>query len=188
MSRTSILKILVPVALAVVIVLTGCSGKGAGQATTPGVTTPGTTLTNPASSAGVSSTDSTRYKPTWVEPAFSGEQAAISLSIIEASKMAHFRVTLPSGNEAFMAYKLDGITYIRADICPPCRSTSFSLQKGVLVCDTCGTKFEAKTGKGISGACVRYPKSEVKYELREGNLTTNLTELAVAYAETLKVD
>ena len=101
--------------------------------------------------------------------------------------MAHFWVNMPSGKEGFMAYRLDGVNYVRANICPPCRSYNFSLEKGILVCDTCGTRFNAKTGQGISGACVNYPKSEVNAELKDGKLAMTLANLAAAYAETLKM-
>jgi nitrite reductase/ring-hydroxylating ferredoxin subunit len=93
---------------------------------------------------------------------------------------------MSSGKEAFMAYKLDGVTYIRANICVPCRSYSFSLEKGILVCDTCGTRFNAKTGQGISGACVNYPKSPAKFQVTGANLAADLSDLASAYTDTLQ--
>ena len=116
-----------------------------------------------------------------------GEQIIVPLSTIEQGKMVHFYANMSSSKEAFMAYKMDGVIYIRANICVPCRSYSFSLEKGVLVCDTCGTRFNAKTGIGISGACVSYPKSPAVFHLTGGDVVTNLADLASAYADTLQL-
>jgi hypothetical protein len=181
MLRKYIQKAIIPLSLIAVLVLAGCTSRTPAQTTNPGqVSTPGI-------GSGVSSSDSTRYKPVWLTPEINGEQVSLPLGSVVDSKMAHFWVTLPSGKEGFMAYRMDGVTYIRADICPPCRSTSFSLEKGILVCDTCGTRFNAKNGQGISGACVNYPKAEVAASLQDGKLLMTQASLAAAYAETLKM-
>jgi nitrite reductase/ring-hydroxylating ferredoxin subunit len=86
---------------------------------------------------------------------------------------------------SFMAYKYDDQLYVRADICPPCRSESYTLTKGTLVCDSCGTVFNAGTGAGIKGACVRFPKQSVNYEVKDGNILINGTDLITAYQNTL---
>jgi hypothetical protein len=39
------------------------------------------------------------------------------------------------------------------------------LNKDVLVCDRCGTRFKAKSGDGIDGACVDYPKAS-RYHMK----------------------
>ncbi|RJO63318.1 MAG: DUF2318 domain-containing protein [Dehalococcoidia bacterium] len=176
MSGKTLVKVLLPFMLVAAVLLSACGGSQAAPSSSAAT----------GGSVGVSSTDAMRYKPTWITPTLSGNQLSVPLSAVEQGKMVHFWATLPSGKEAFMAYKLDGVTYMRADICPPCRSSSFSLEKGVLVCDTCGTKFNAKTGKGISGACVNYPKAEVTWQMQNGNLVTTLADLDSAYQNTLQ--
>jgi nitrite reductase/ring-hydroxylating ferredoxin subunit/predicted small lipoprotein YifL len=180
----------IPVALVVLLTLAGCGAKPISTAANTVVAAPGaaTTLSTPVASVnpGVSSADTKSYHPTWLTPQINGDQVTLSLSAVLQAKMAHFWVNLPSGKEAFMAYRLDGVTYVRADICVPCRSTSFSLEKGVLVCDTCGTRFDAKTGAGLSGACKNYPKDEAKAGVSGDNLTVTTTSLAAAYASTLQ--
>jgi nitrite reductase/ring-hydroxylating ferredoxin subunit len=174
MKGKSLFKVFIPVALAALLILAGCGVKEIIQ------------TSNTDSNIGVSSSDNQRYKPTWITPTLIGEQVSIPISAVEQGKMVHFWVSLPSGKEAFMAYKLDGVNYMRADICVPCRSSSFSLQKGVLVCDTCGTTFDAKTGKGISGACKNYPKDAVTWQLDAGNLVATANALKAAYETTLQ--
>ena len=88
------------------------------------------------------------------------------------------------GDMAFMAYELGGEVHVRANVCPPCRSIGFSLQKNILVCDTCRTTFEAKTGEGIEGACVDFPKASVPYEVTDGNIVMKGTDLIAAYQDT----
>lgn len=75
---------------------------------------------------------------------------------------------------------------MRADICPPCGSQSFSLKKDTLVCDVCGTVFNARTGAGISGGCVLFPKTAVSYQIDTGKMVMQGNDLIAAYVETLK--
>lgn len=86
----------------------------------------------------------------------------------------------------FMAYVLDNVIYIRASSCPPCRGKTYTLDGNTLVCDVCATTFNAKTGIGIAGACVNYPKASVPYTVAEGNLIMKINDLTTAYQNTLK--
>ena len=83
-----------------------------------------------------------------------------------------------------MAYGLDGEIYVRSNVCPPCWSVGFSLQRDILVCDTCLTTFKAKTGDGIEGACVDYPKAAVLYEVSDGKVVMRGNDLLAAYQNT----
>lgn len=148
-------------AVSVLLVFTGCGGAGAG-------------------------TSNQRIRPTFVEPAITGENVAVSLAEVQAKKMIHFRVLTPAGKEVFMAYDLPGKTMVRASVCVPCQSQSFSLEGTTLVCDACGTKFSATSGDGISGACVAYPKAAVEYTVVNGNITMTTGSLVAAYQNTLK--
>lgn len=120
-------------------------------------------------------------KATWIEPQVVGDIVSIPLSEVENSKMTHFKLATIDGDIAFMAYDIDGKLYVRANVCPPCRSIGFSLSKDILVCDTCQTTFKAKTGDGISGACVAYPKAAVPYEISDGKIIMMGNDLLSAY-------
>ena len=71
-----------------------------------------------------------------------------------------------------MAYDLAGEKYVRANVCPPCRSIGFSLAGDILVCNSCGTRFNVKTGDGISGARKDYPKAAVEYAISGDNISS----------------
>jgi nitrite reductase/ring-hydroxylating ferredoxin subunit len=125
-------------------------------------------------------------RPTWINAQISGDVVSISAAEIDKDVMTHFKISNPTATLSFMAYKYAGKTYVRADICPPCRSDSFSLVGETLVCDACGTVFDAQTGAGLRGACVAYPKASVPYQITDGNITLNGTDLVTAFQNTLR--
>lgn len=123
---------------------------------------------------------------TWIEPQVDGDTISIPVSEVENNRNVHFKVETQDGNMTFMAYDLSGEIYVRANVCPPCHSIGFSLDEDILVCDRCATKFQAQTGAGISGACVNYPKASVPYEVGDGNIVMNSTDLITAYQDTIE--
>ncbi len=117
-----------------------------------------------------------------------GDTVKIPVSMINQYTNTRFKVTTPQGPEMCMAYNWAGKTYVRASICPPCRSQSFTLtSKGTLTCDACGTVFDAVTGKGLSGspACVTYPKQSAAFQSDGENITVSRVDLLDAYQRTL---
>lgn len=125
-------------------------------------------------------------KPTWITPQVSGNTVSIPVSEVDKNTIVHFKVPDAGGAAmAFMAYNFSGETYARANVCPPCRSISFSLVGDTLVCDTCGTVFDAKTGDGKSGGCVAFPKADVAFQVSNGNLVMNVDQMTTAYQNTL---
>jgi nitrite reductase/ring-hydroxylating ferredoxin subunit len=121
-------------------------------------------------------------KAVWIEPQVEGDTITIPLSDLEQNWNIHFKVD----DFNFMAYLLDDEVYVRANVCPPCRSIGFSLNDDILVCDRCATIFEAETGAGIEGACVDYPKASVRYELSGRTLRIQKNDLTAAYEATLQ--
>ena len=124
-------------------------------------------------------------KATWIKLQVVSDTVSIPVSGVEDNKIGHFKLVTLGGDIAFMAYELDGEIYVRSNVCPPCRSVGFSLQRDTLVCDTCLTTFRAKTGDGIEGACVDFPKASVPYEIRDGNIVMKSNDLVAAYQSTL---
>ena len=127
-------------------------------------------------------------KARWIEPQVVGDIVSIPVSEVNNNKIIHFRLYTPGGDTAFIAYELDGEIHVRAFACPcpECRATGFiSLEKEVLICDMCGTTYNAKTGDGIEGAFVNYPKAPVPYKITDGNIVMNETDLIAAHQATL---
>jgi hypothetical protein len=124
--------------------------------------------------------------PTWVTAQLEGNVASIPSGDVTSGKMIHFEVTNQGTKMTFMAYQWGGKTYVRASVCPPCMSRSFSLVGDILDCNSCHTKFKASTGEGISGACVNYPKAELMYTINGDKITMTMDNLAKAYTDTLE--
>jgi nitrite reductase/ring-hydroxylating ferredoxin subunit len=122
----------------------------------------------------------------WIEPQVVADTVSIPVSEVENDRNVHFNLKTQSGDMNFMAYVLEGETFVRANVCPPCHSIGFSLEEDTLICDRCATKFKAQTGEGISGACVDYPKASISYEIRDGNIVMNSADLTTAYQDTIE--
>jgi nitrite reductase/ring-hydroxylating ferredoxin subunit len=122
----------------------------------------------------------------WIEPQVGANTVSIPVSEVESNWNVHFEVQTQDRNMNFMAYVLDGEVYVRANVCPPCRSIGFTLDEDILVCDRCATTFKANTGEGIGGACVDYPKASVPYEIADGNIVMSSADLTTAYQDTVE--
>lgn len=175
--------------IALIAVVAGCAApqqaeQPVPQTSTEADTAPARSTTNLPDDQLVSKTTtkpSGPIKAIWIEPQADGDIFTIPLSVINENWNVHFKVETMN----FMAYTLDGEIYVRANVCPPCRSIGFSLDNDILVCDRCETTFEAKTGAGIQGACVNYPKASISYKISNGNVRLKKQDLAAAYEETL---
>ena len=195
--------ILTIVLSAVVLTLAACSGQAAAagiksppQAASAqpvsGVSAQTASATQTAATEAPAS--STTPKPAGpikareITPVISGDSVSVPVSVIQSNWNTHFLVDTQNGTMGFMAYVLDDTIYVRASICPPCRGKTYALDGATLVCDTCATTFDARTGKGIAGACVNYPKASVAYQVSGGNVVMKITDMTAAYQDTLKIN
>ncbi|MFC1968786.1 Fe-S-containing protein [Chloroflexota bacterium] len=182
--------ITVVIAVSIYFVL---SGGGGSPASTPSsqpsapTSTPSSQPSRPTSTpAPTAQQPSGPIKATWIEPQVDGDTVSILLNEIKDNWNIHFKLDTSGGDENFMAYTVEGETYVRANVCPPCRSVGFSLSKDTLICDSCRTTFKAKTGDGISGACVSFPKAAVPFEISDGQVVMRGNDLQVAYQNTIE--
>jgi hypothetical protein len=160
--QLAILGIFVVISTVATLVLVACSGGTASGATNSPV------------------------KPTWIDPEMSADTVSIPLDTVQAKKNIHFKVESEKGTAYYMAYVYGGITRVRADVCVPCRSISFTLNKDLLVCDSCGTTFKAVDGTGVQGPCVRFPKAAVPFETVSGKMVMKQADLVKAFEDTLE--
>jgi len=166
--------------LVLTLSLAACSGPT--SASTPAVTATPVQTAAPTHS----SKPSGPVDAKWIDAQVNGDTVFIPLSEIENDWNTRFEVQATDGNISAMAYVLNGVIYVRADICPPCRSRGFTLNGNILDCDSCHTKFNASTGDGVSGACVNYPKASVSYTISNGNVLMSKADIVTAYQNTLK--
>lgn len=114
-----------------------------------------------------------------------GDVVTVPLAAIEEAANGEFSVTLEDRLLGFVAYLLDGELFVRAAACPPCDSELYSLDGEELICEACATRFDARTGEGIDGACIDYPKAGVAYEVSGGLVSMTTADLVTAWDETL---
>ena len=182
-SRTK--KIIIAIVLFTLIgIVQACGGATAAQEKPPAPAGNSSSVQTTPSNGGQD--QQKPVKATWITPQVAGDVVSIPLGEVEKNTIVHFKVAGASGGKTttYMAYNFDGVLNVRANVCPPCRSIGFSLYKGTLVCDTCRTRFDAKTGEGISGPCVNYPKAAVAYQLSDGNISMGMNDLLAAYQNT----
>ena len=174
------------VSIGIIVILAGCS-QGFTSSNSPApsspapVARPAQTTAAPASS-GPTSKSTTAYRPVAFNPTVSGSTVTLSMAEV-ARGNGNFVVN----NMPFMAYLLDGKYNVRANLCVPCGSRSFTLVKGELICGSCGTVFNATTGAGVRGvsACMTYAKKPAAYTIEGGNIVMTLDDMTAAYQNTL---
>jgi nitrite reductase/ring-hydroxylating ferredoxin subunit len=127
-----------------------------------------------------------QIRATWIEPQIVGDAVSIPVSAVENKRNVHFKVETEAGDMHFMAYIMDGKIFVRANVCPPCRSIGFSLKDAVLICDMCLTTFNAETGEGIGGPCVGFPRASIPYGINGGNIIIESIDLVTAYQNTFE--
>lgn len=126
-------------------------------------------------------------KAKWITANVNGDIVSIPAAAVNDNTNVHFKVNTNSelGDIAVMAFVLGDEIVIRSNVCPPCRSIGFTLDDMVLVCDSCSTTFDAKTGNGIQGACVDYPKENIPYTESGGILVMNVNDIMTAHQNTV---
>lgn len=137
-----------------------------------------------------SSTDFTdndnSIKASWITAQVSADEVSIPASSVDENTNVHFKVNTDSGELAVMAYKFDDNLFVRSNVCPPCNSIGFSLVNGTLVCDSCGTVFDAVTGTGVEGGCVAFPKESIPHMVSDGKITMKLDDVVAAHKKTIE--
>lgn len=87
-----------------------------------------------------------------------------------------------------MTYKFNDEIFIRSNVCPPCNSIGFTLDKDTLVCDSCGTVFDAAEGTGIGGGCMSFSKESIPYTISDGNIVMKLDDVVTAHEKTVEIN
>ncbi len=172
-------------ALMLMLITVACANSAAAPSTTGTQPSASTPSSAPQTIQATTQKPSGPIKAKIIEAQVNGDSVSIPVSEVESDWNTQFAVNAPAGNMNFMAYLLNNKIYVRADVCPPCRSIGYSLDGNILVCDRCATTFKADTGNGIQGACVNYPKALVPYEITNGNIIMKQVDLVVAYENTI---
>lgn len=137
---------------------------------------------------GKSANNGESIKGTWITAQGNADQVSIPVKSIDDNTNVHFKVKTDIGELPVMAYRFNDNIYVRSNECVPCGSQGFSLKDGTLVCDTCGTVFDAVTGKGIEGGCVAYHKESIPYTISDGKINMKINDVVTAHKKTIVPD
>ena len=137
--------------------------------------------------SGVSTAGASPVEGTWIDAKVTEDTVSIPIKSIDDNTNVHFKVNTEIGEISVMAYKFDDKILIRSNVCPPCNSIGFALDKRTLICDACGTVFDAATGSGIEGGCVAYPKESIPYTVSDENIILKIDDVVDAHKKTVEV-
>jgi len=95
----------------------------------------------------------------------------LPLEQVKEKKFVRFIYGDPTYGLPLLAYiSPEGKIVTAVSMCEPCNSTAFHIKGEDLVCNSCGTTWEAGTMEAISGSCGKYPPDVVPNEVSDGRI------------------
>ncbi len=97
----------------------------------------------------------------------------LSVAELKSKKIGGFiysrSTPMPAGYDSVQGNGLPLLAYVApsgrlvvaTSLCEPCRSYDFHIEGDQLVCNTCYTRWDLNTLKGVDGGCLDYPPNEV---------------------------
>ena len=90
----------------------------------------------------------------------------IPLEVVKEKKLVSFSYVNKENQLPLMAYITSkGILITAVSMCEPCRSTKFHIEGTNMVCNTCGTRWELESLRGISGGCLQDPPDVIAHKI-----------------------
>lgn len=116
-------------------------------------------------------------------PASTGsvESGKVAISVDEVKTKKIVAWDYKSGNKTtpLMAYvPPSGAVKIAVRECEPCNGFSFHIEGNQIVCNTCGTRWDLETSKGISGGCQGYPPDVLPSSVVDGKITVDESKVS----------
>jgi uncharacterized protein len=102
-------------------------------------------------------------------------KVTISVDEVKSKKLVYWDYKKANGQTtALMAYVTpSGAVKMAVRLCEPCNGYSFRTEGNQIVCNTCGTRWDLETSKGISGGCQGYPPDVLKSIIEGGKITVD---------------
>jgi hypothetical protein len=102
----------------------------------------------------------------------------VPLDLVKNNKLVSFEYNRPDGRIPLLAYITPAGKLVTAvSVCEPCNSTRFRIEGNQMVCNSCFTRWDLETLKGISGGCLKYPPDTLPHEIQGGKLTVKELDL-----------
>ncbi len=95
----------------------------------------------------------------------------VPLDVVKKNKLISFEYRRADGRLPLMAYITPSGKVIAAvSVCEPCNSTSFHIEGNQMVCNSCFTRWDLESLKGISGGCLTYPPDALAHTVVNGKV------------------
>lgn len=116
----------------------------------------------PAANASAGTPAANAVREVAIEHTVAGGKIGIPLDEVRKNKLVKFDYESGSKAVPLTAWVApSGQIKTAVRMCEPCNGTSFRIEGNTLVCNTCGTRWDLETLKGISGGCQKYPPEEI---------------------------
>ncbi|MCG6533742.1 MAG: DUF2318 domain-containing protein [Syntrophales bacterium LBB04] len=103
----------------------------------------------------------------------------IPLGIVKEKKLVYYEYKNNGKRLPMMSYITpEGKLITAVSMCEPCRSTKFHIEGDNMVCNTCGTRWDLESLRGISGGCLAYPPDVVAHTIQGDKVRINESEIA----------
>lgn len=108
-----------------------------------------------------------------------GGKVSVSAQEVAEKKLVYWDYKEGGKNVPLLAYVTpSGAMKLAARLCEPCKGYSFRVEGSTLICNTCGTKWDLESSKGISGGCLDYPPEVLPSSLADGKLVGEEAKIA----------
>ena len=108
-----------------------------------------------------------------------GGKVTVLAQEVAEKKLVYWDYKEGGKNVPLLAYVTpSGAMKLAARLCEPCKGYSFRVEGSTLICNTCGTKWDLETSKGISGGCLDYPPEVLPSTLADGKLVGEEAKIA----------
>ena len=106
------------------------------------------------------------------------EAVEVPLDLVKKEKLVSFEYLRPDGRIPLLAYITPAGKLVTAvSVCEPCNSTRFHIEGNQMVCNSCFTRWDLETLKGISGGCLNYPPDTLRHKIQGRKLTIKELDL-----------
>jgi uncharacterized protein len=106
--------------------------------------------------------------------ATAGGKVSISEQEVREKGLVYWDYKQGSTTTPLLAYVTpSGNLKLATRVCEPCNGYSFRVEGDHLVCNSCGTRWELETSRGISGGCQTYPPDVLEASIVGGQLVVD---------------
>ncbi len=103
-----------------------------------------------------------------------GSRVGISVQEVREKKLVYWDYKDGNKTTPLIAYLApSGAVKVAIRMCEPCNGYAFRVEGNQIVCNTCGTRWDLESSKGLSGGCQAYPPEVLPSTIADGKITVD---------------